>query len=69
MLLEATRRTSRAACERVLRAITEYDTVVFKEVDVTTDEAFAVVRDGRTFVVAFNDPSIEPEELERDCGY
>lgn len=69
MFLEATRRTSRAACERVLRAITEFDNIVFKEVDVTTDEAFEVVRDGRSYVVAFNDPSIEPEELERDCGY
>lgn len=70
MLIEASRRVSRAATERVRDALIEYDRVVFKDVqqDVPAESAFSIVRDGRTYVLAFEDPSIEPDELERDCG-
>lgn len=70
MLIEASRRVSRAATERIREALIEYDQLVFKNVqqDVPAESAFSIVRDGRTYVLAFEDPSIEEDELERDCG-
>lgn len=71
MFIESSRRVSRAAVERIRSTLIEYDRVVFKDVqqDVPAENAFSIVRDGRTYVLAFEDPTIEADELERDCGY
>lgn len=60
MLIEASRRVSRVACERIRKALIEYDRVAFKEVqkDLPAERAFSVVKEGRTFVVRVNDPTI-----------
>ena len=79
-IIEATRRASRTAATRVMNALVEYDQIVFKDVSVEASpkEAFQVVKDGRTYAVAFNDPSVpecvpdswgpEADEWVRDCG-
>jgi hypothetical protein len=71
-LIEATRRASRAAVAQLRAAIVEYDRIVFSEVDVAPDEAFRIVFDNNSYVLAFNDPSfVEPtneEERTYDCG-
>lgn len=70
MLIEASRRVSRTAVERVRDALIEYDRIAFKavQVDVPAEQAFNVIRDGRTYVLAFEDPSIDEEPLTYDCG-
>ncbi len=70
MFIEATRRASRAAVDRIREALVEYDSVVFADVDLEPEDVFQTVRDGGTYVVAFNDPTIpEPvEERTYDCG-
>ena len=78
MFIEATRRVSRASVNRIREAFLEFDRVVFKDVDVSAESAYTVVRDGRTYVLAFEDPSVpaqpswgpETEEWtpEEECG-
>jgi len=85
MLIETSRRVSRKAVERVRSALIEYDRIAFKDVqmDLPAEQAFQVVRDGKTYVLSFEDPSVEAipqptevasswgpetEEWERDCG-
>lgn len=71
-IIEATRRASRSAVLRIRDALIEYDSIVFKDVSVEAapQNAFKVVWDKGTYVVAFNDPSVveeEPEDFGRDC--
>jgi len=70
MFIEATRRVSRELVQPLLAAITEYDRIVFSEVDVEPEQAFHIVQDRGEYVVAFSDPTIpEPvEERTYDCG-
>lgn len=70
MLIEATRRVSRKSVERIRDAFLEFDHAVFKNVEVRAEDAYQVVRVGRQFVLAFEDPSltIEPDEHLRECG-
>jgi hypothetical protein len=58
IILEATRRTSRAAVERLRQAFIEYDRIVFKEVHPPAEDAYKIVRQGRHYVVTLNDPTI-----------
>ena len=68
LYIEASRRVSRAAVSRIRDAFTEYDRVVFKDVDL--EDTYEIVRDGRTYVLAINDPTLIPEQEEylHDCG-
>ncbi len=71
MLIEATRRSTKAAVTRIREAFLEFDRIVFKDVDVPAETAYSVIRDGRTWVLALNDPSVGAvylPEREDDCG-
>jgi len=59
LIIEASRRVSRAAVERIRDALIEYDKVAFKNVDIPAEEAFVVIRQGRTYVLAVEDPTLE----------
>lgn len=67
LIIEATRRASRATVSRIRDAFVEYDRIVFK--DVSLEDTYEIVREGRSYVLAINDPTIEqlPEQLY-DCG-
>lgn len=65
MFIEATRRASRAATQKILNALVEYDQIVFTDVDMGPDEAFEIVRDQGQYVVALVDPTVG--EFELDC--
>jgi hypothetical protein len=67
-IIEATRRVSRTSVARIRDAFLEYDHVVFKDVYIRAEDAYQVVRDGRTYVLAFTDPTIDYEPIERECG-
>jgi len=67
MLIEASRRVSRASVARIRDAFIELDKVVFQDVDVSAEDAFQIVRDGRTYVLSFEDPSFTQEPLLADC--
>ena len=66
-ILEKTRRATRTAVERIRDAFIEFDVVAFKEVDIPAEQAYEVVRDGRTYVLAVNDPSLGLEDFGLDC--
>lgn len=59
LIIEASRRVSRVAVERVRDALIEYDRIAFKDVDYPAEEAFQIIRQGRTYVLAVTDPSLE----------
>ena len=68
-VIEATRRVSRAAVARMQDAFVEYDRVVFHGVDL--EGTYEIVREGRTYVLAVNDPTVtvvEEDERLYDCG-
>ena len=64
IVIEASRRASRAAVNRVRSAFIEFDRVAFKDVDIPAEEAYVVIRQGRTFVLAVDDPSLEGEAVD-----
>ena len=69
LILEATRRVSRAAVARIQEAFVEYDRVVFRGVDL--EGTYEIVREGRSYVLAVNDPTIaaiDEQEALFDCG-
>ena len=59
LVIEASRRVSRAAIERVRDALIEYDRIAFKNVYIPAEDAFMIIRQGRTYVLAVNDPTLE----------
>jgi hypothetical protein len=63
LIIEASRRVSRAAVERVRDALIEYDRIAFKNVDYPAEDAFIVIRQGRSYVLGFEDPTLEWEEV------
>ena len=63
LVIEASRSASRAVVERFLKAFTQYDKVVFKDVDL--GYTYEIVQEGRIYVLAINDPTIE---VLYDCG-
>ena len=65
-IIEATRRASKTAVSRIRDAFIEFDRIVFKDVDVPAERAYSVIRDGKTWVLAFEDPTVHLSQL--DCG-
>lgn len=58
-VIEASRRTSRAAVERIRKTFLEYDRVVYKEVQPPAEKVYTVVRTGkREFALSVDDPSL-----------
>jgi hypothetical protein len=59
ILIEASRRATRAAVERLREAFLEYDRVVFKEVTPAAEDAYVVIREGKgRYVLALVDPTV-----------
>ena len=71
LIIEASRRVSKNAVSRIRDAFIEFDHVAFKDVYITAEDAYQVIRQGRTYVLAVNDPTLPDEQfepLEADCG-
>jgi hypothetical protein len=64
LVIEATRRVSRAPVARIREAFIEFDRAAFKDVYIKPEEAYKVVKDGRTYVLACTDPTIEKRVSE-----
>ena len=58
IILEASRRASKSAAERLRRVLMDYDRVVFRDVFPPAEQAIKVVRDKGTYVLTIDDPSV-----------